>query len=55
MKPEGRARGKIDQKLPNAGWDIRNAPSINQPGRCSGIAVREYLTDTGPADYLLFG
>jgi type I restriction enzyme R subunit len=53
MTPEGRAREKIDRKLRDAGWDIQEIQSINL-GAASGIAVREYPTDTGPADYLLF-
>jgi type I restriction enzyme R subunit len=53
MTPEGRAREKIDQKLQDAGWEIQDMPSINL-GAASSIAVREYPTGTGPADYLLF-
>ncbi|WP_266159724.1 type I restriction-modification enzyme R subunit C-terminal domain-containing protein [Dyella silvatica] len=53
MTPEGRAREKIDRKLQDAGWEIQDIQSINL-GAASGIAVREYPTDTGPADYLLF-
>ena len=53
MTPEGRAREKIDRKLRDAGWEIQDMQSINL-GAANGIAVREYPTDTGPADYLLF-
>jgi len=53
MTPEGCAREGIDRKLQEAGWDIQDIKSINL-GASSGIAVREFPTDTGPADYLLF-
>ena len=53
MTPEGRAREKIDRKLQDAGWEIQDIKSINL-GAASGIAVREYPTNSGPVDYLLF-
>ncbi len=51
--PEQRARHAIDQQLIAAGWVIQDRDAIDfNAGR--GIAVREYLTDVGEADYLLF-
>jgi type I restriction enzyme, R subunit len=53
MTPEARARKLIDQKLEAAGWIIQDTRDVNL-GAGPGIAVREYPTDSGPADYLLF-
>lgn len=50
--PEQQARDIIDQKLQQAGWVIQTVNSYN-PNANLGVAVREYLTDTGPVDYLL--
>jgi len=53
MTPETKARQKIDQKLAQAGWAIQDMKQINLAAS-QGVAVREYPTDTGPADYVLF-
>lgn len=53
MTPETKARQLIDQKLEQAGWVIQDMKQLNL-GAASGVAVREYPTDTGPADYVLF-
>ena len=53
MTPEAKARQKIDQKLEQAGWIIQDFKQLNL-GAGLGVAVREYPTDTGPADYVLF-
>lgn len=53
MTPETRARQQIDLKLEQAGWIIQDMKQLNL-GAAVGFAVREYPTDTGPADYLLF-
>ena len=53
MTPEAKARTIIDQKLEAAGWVVQDMKQINL-GAAPGVAVREYPTDTGPADYLLF-
>lgn len=53
MTPEAKARELIDRKLIAAGWLVQDAARINL-GAGTGIAVREYPTDTGPSDYLLF-
>ncbi|MBS0316499.1 MAG: DEAD/DEAH box helicase family protein, partial [Proteobacteria bacterium] len=53
MTPEAKARQQIDQKLALAGWVIQDMNQLNLSAG-AGIAAREYPTDTGPADYLLF-
>ena len=53
MTPEAKARQQIDQKLEQAGWVIQDMKQLNL-GAAVGVAVREYPTDTGPADYVLF-
>ncbi|MGD1064983.1 MAG: restriction endonuclease subunit R, partial [Terracidiphilus sp.] len=53
QNPEQIARDKIDAKLAEAGWYVQDKDKINfNAGQ--GIAVREYPTDIGPADYVLF-
>lgn len=53
QNPEQKARDEIDAKLAEAGWIVQSAKKINfQAG--IGVAVREYKTDVGPADYVLF-
>lgn len=53
MTPEAKARVKIDEKLQQSGWLIQDLKQLNL-GASTGVAVREYPTDTGPADYVLF-
>ena len=53
MPPEALARQHIDHKLEQAGWIIQDMCALNL-GAGLGVAVREYPTDTGPADYVLF-
>jgi type I restriction enzyme R subunit len=53
QNPEQIARDHIDRQLIACGWIIQDIKHINlQAG--IGIAVKEYLTDVGPADYVLF-
>lgn len=53
QNPEQIARDQIDVKLAEAGWQVQDKAKINfNAGQ--GIAVREYPTDIGPADYVLF-
>jgi type I restriction enzyme R subunit len=53
QNPEQIARDSIDRQLIACGWLIQDIKHINlQAG--IGIAVKEYLTDVGPADYVLF-
>lgn len=53
QNPEQLARDNIDRQLNACGWIIQGLKGINL--HCGiGIAVKEYLTDVGPADYVLF-
>src|SRR5918995_5028428 len=53
QNPEQIARDEIDKHLTDAGWIVQDKKAINfNAGQ--GIAVREYQTDVGPADYVLF-
>lgn len=51
--PEQKARDSIDAQLKAAGWKVQHAKRIDLNDGL-GQAVREYPTDTGPADYVLF-
>ena len=51
--PEQAARDKIDKQLSHAGWIVQDNKKIDFSVGL-GIAVREYQTDVGPADYVLF-
>jgi len=53
MTPEAKARQQIDQKLERAGWVIQDMKQFNLSAGL-GVAIREFTTDTGPADYVLF-
>lgn len=53
QNPEQLARDKIDQLLLASGWIIQSKSKINLAAGL-GVAIREYQTDIGPADYMLF-
>ena len=53
QNPEQKARDNIDAQLEQAGWVVQSAKKIDFSAGL-GIAVREYHTDVGPADYVLF-
>ena len=53
LKPEQKARDTIDQMLDQAGWKVQSKNKIDFSVGF-GIAIREYQTDAGPADYVLF-
>ncbi len=53
MKREEKARQYIDKLLESAGWCVQDFAWLNL-GACPGVAVREFPTRAGPADYLLF-
>jgi len=53
LNPENEARINIDYQLKQCGWSIQDYRQINLSAGL-GIAVREYPTDSGEADYLLF-
>jgi len=53
QNPEQKARDTIDLLLKQAGWVVQSAKKIDL-NIGQGQAVREYQTDVGPADYVLF-
>jgi len=53
QNPEQIARDKIDEMLRGAGWIVQSKSRVNLAAG-KGVAVREYQTDIGPADYVLF-
>lgn len=53
QNPEQIARDRIDRQLYASGWAVQGIRQINLHAAV-GVAVKEYLTDVGPADYVLF-
>ena len=53
QNPEQKARDNIDHLLRLAGWAVQSNKKIDF-NKGIGQAVREYQTDVGPADYVLF-
>ena len=53
MTPEEKARIEIDKKLIQSGWVIQDMKRIDLSAG-PGVAVSEFPTDTGEADYALF-
>ena len=53
QNPEQIARDHIDRQLIACGWLIQGIKQVNLNAGI-GVAVKEYLTDVGPADYVLF-
>jgi type I restriction enzyme R subunit len=53
QNPEQIARDAIDRQLRAAGWAVQSKEAIDFHAG-EGQAVREYTTDSGPADYVLF-
>ncbi len=53
QNPEQIARDNIDKQLMACGWLIQSIKQVNLNAGI-GVAVKEYLTDVGPADYVLF-
>jgi type I site-specific restriction endonuclease len=51
--PEQHARRTIDAALVAAGWAVQDRKDMNLAA-AAGVAVREFQTGAGPADYLLF-
>ncbi len=51
--PEEAARDRIDERLRHAGWLVQNKDGIDLNAG-PGVAIREYRTDVGAADYVLF-
>jgi type I restriction enzyme R subunit len=53
VTPETKARVNIDRMLTDAGYILQDMRELNRTASL-GVAVREYPTETGPVDYLLF-
>lgn len=53
LTPELKARKKIDEMLTTSGWSVQDTKNLNL-STANGVAVREYPTESGPADYILF-
>ena len=53
QNPEQIARDNIDKQLVACGWLIQDKKRLNLAAGV-GVAVREYSTEVGPADYVLF-
>lgn len=53
QNPEQIARDNIDKQLIGCGWLIQDKKRLNLAAGV-GVAVREYSTEVGPADYVLF-
>ncbi|MEX0665391.1 MAG: type I restriction-modification enzyme R subunit C-terminal domain-containing protein [Acidimicrobiia bacterium] len=53
LQPEQKARQRIDAMLGAAGWAVQDYKTVNLHA-ATGVAVRELVTDAGPADYVLF-
>ncbi|MBL4558301.1 MAG: hypothetical protein JKP98_18320 [Rhodobacteraceae bacterium] len=51
--PEQLARDRIDERLRASGWRVQDKDALDFNAGL-GVAVREYQTDIGPADYVLF-
>ena len=51
--PEQVARDHIDKMLNEANWLVQSRNEVDLSANI-GVAVREYPTDVGPADYVLF-
>ncbi len=51
--PEDLARQRIDDLLKKAGWDIQDLEQFNLTASL-GVAIREFPTQSGHADYMLF-
>jgi len=54
MHPEAKARLIIDKKLTESGWTLQDYKGEFNPAASLGVAVREFPTSSGPADYMLF-
>ncbi len=53
QNPEQIARDNIDKQLNSCGWVVQDKKNVNLHAG-TGVAIREYQTDVGPADYVLF-
>lgn len=53
LTPEQQARTNIDDHLTQAGWIVQDLKDFNHSTNL-GISVRDYPTESGSTDYLLF-
>ena len=53
QNPEQLARDVIDRMLQASGWMVQHKKEFNLAA-ATGVAIREYQTSIGPADYVLF-
>jgi type I restriction enzyme R subunit len=53
QNPEQLVRDRIDKMLLASGWVVQSKKQINLAAG-NGVAIREYHTDIGPADNILF-
>jgi type I restriction enzyme R subunit len=53
MKPEEKARQRIDELLDAAGWSVQDMSRLDLSASL-GVAVREFPVESGFADYVLF-
>ncbi len=53
LTPEQHSRQNIDDQLIKAGWIVQDFRALNLSAGL-GIAIREYPTESGSADYILF-
>lgn len=53
QNPEQLVRDKIDKMLLASGWQIQSKNQVNLTAS-TGVAIREYQTNIGPGDYILF-
>lgn len=53
QNPEQKVRDDIDKRLKQCGWEVQDMKNIDLQNSF-GVAVREYKTDAGFIDYLLF-
>ncbi len=44
---------RIDKQLTDAGWKIMDYQEVKEISLLNGIAVEEFPTNNGPADYAL--
>jgi type I restriction enzyme R subunit len=51
--PEQQARDRIDHLLRQSGWVVQDKTAVDLYANV-GVAVREFHTEEGPADYVLF-
>src|SRR5215208_1583656 len=46
-------KGRIDPRLRGLGWEVVRFDPTRPPASCDSVAIEEYPTANGPADYAL--